>query len=309
MFAFLDDVYVAETREKAKDAFQVVAGEIEAHAGVKTHLGKLSAWSRRSGPAPADIAHLGATVWIANNPAAENGIMVLGTPVGHPEYIAAQGKERMQTEQQLLDKLRQMDDPTCAWPVLLWSAVPRANHILRNVHPELCASYAEAHDQAIWDCFCSLAGAESESSEWLAKRIASMPGSLGGLGLISAARTSRPAYWAAWVDTLPVLAKRLPTFTGRILDGFRGRGPATPSATAAATIRDTLVAHGARDIPSWDEAAAGAEAPAQTVDEEDFEADDVAFDLGFQRRWQRHACSILEPIRREQHVFPNCIRS
>ena len=234
-----------------------MASEIEAHAEVKTHLGKLKAWGRGRGPAPAGIAQLGAEVWTGHKPAATNGIIVLGTPIGQDEYVAAQGRERMEVEQQLLDRLKDMENPTCAWPLLLWSAVPRANHILRNVQPSQCAEYAEVHDQAIWKCCCSIIGAGPTAEDGLAKRIASMPGSLGGLGLISAARTSRPAYWAAWFDMFPVLANRLPALTGRMMYGFRGRCPATPSATAAVTIREELIAAGGKDIPTWEEAVDG----------------------------------------------------
>ena len=43
-----------------------------------------------------------------------------------------------------------------------------------------------------------------------ARRIAQLPLSLGGLGLMSAAQTSVSAYWAPWADCLPVLGQHLP---------------------------------------------------------------------------------------------------
>ena len=49
LFAFLDDLYVVTTRARANTAFEEVATQVERHAGVRTHLGKLKAWCRGVG--------------------------------------------------------------------------------------------------------------------------------------------------------------------------------------------------------------------------------------------------------------------
>ena len=41
IFAFLDDLYLATTRERASDSFARLASEVERGAGVRTHMGKL----------------------------------------------------------------------------------------------------------------------------------------------------------------------------------------------------------------------------------------------------------------------------
>ena len=46
IFAFLDDLYVVTTKERASEAFGIVTSNVETHAGIKTHLGKLKAWSK-----------------------------------------------------------------------------------------------------------------------------------------------------------------------------------------------------------------------------------------------------------------------
>ena len=97
--AFLDDLYVKTTRDRAKAAFDAVTEAVEDHAGVKTNLGKLRAWSRAGGPPPPgfDAApYLGA--WTADRPAAENGLRILGTPVGSPEFVEAHAHERLEEE-------------------------------------------------------------------------------------------------------------------------------------------------------------------------------------------------------------------
>eukprot|EP00973_Karenia_brevis_P007468 1010344-Karenia_brevis.AAC.1 len=49
LFAFLYDLYVITTRSRAAEVFQIVAQAVETRAGVRTHLGKLHAWSKGGG--------------------------------------------------------------------------------------------------------------------------------------------------------------------------------------------------------------------------------------------------------------------
>ena len=56
LFAFLDDLYVLTTRSRAAAAIQTVTRQVEAMAGVRTHLGKLEAWSAVGGAAPPGLA-------------------------------------------------------------------------------------------------------------------------------------------------------------------------------------------------------------------------------------------------------------
>ena len=60
--AFLDDLYVKTTKDRARAAFDAISSAVEEHAGVKTHLGKLRAWCRAGGAAPPDLAELGGDV-------------------------------------------------------------------------------------------------------------------------------------------------------------------------------------------------------------------------------------------------------
>ena len=134
-------------------------------------------------------------------------------------------------------------------------------YTLRIVPPSLSGRYAKAHDQAILDCFCSLIASENLAEEALARNIATLPTSLGGLGLASAERTAESAYWASWVDTLPVLQSRFPTVASEVAASLQGTGPEVHSLAEAEQVRRKLIRVGATGIPTWVEAAAGAEAP------------------------------------------------
>ena len=89
MLGLLDDVYVVTSRERAHVAFKEVADKIEQHTGVKTHLGKLCACCRGGGSAPVDLAAAAPDAWNAGKPDEENGLVVLGTPLGKKAFVEA----------------------------------------------------------------------------------------------------------------------------------------------------------------------------------------------------------------------------
>ena len=84
--AYLDDLYVRTTRERAEAAYDAVTTAVQSHAGVKTNTGKLRAWSRAGGPPPRGCP---AEHWTADKDDAQNGVRILGTPLGAPAYTAA----------------------------------------------------------------------------------------------------------------------------------------------------------------------------------------------------------------------------
>ena len=72
--AFLDDLYVKTTRERADAAFAAEAGSVHRHAGVQTIDGKLRAWSRAGGGAPPGLGARGNHVWTGCREGREAGI-------------------------------------------------------------------------------------------------------------------------------------------------------------------------------------------------------------------------------------------
>ena len=150
--AFLDDVYVVTTPARAREALDVVTTSIQDRAGVAANLGKTRVYNRAGGPAPAGIAELGEAVWTGNAPEAERGFLALGTPIGHPAYVASHTDARLREEALLLQELPLLPDLQCAWLILAMCAAPRADHLLRTLPPDLSASYARGHDDAVWQC-------------------------------------------------------------------------------------------------------------------------------------------------------------
>ena len=110
LFAYLDDLYLVTTRERAHAAFVAVTEEVEEKAGVRTHLGKLRLWSRAGGTCPPGFEGFGPDVWAGGADSAHNGIKVLGTPLGRQEFVKAHADERLGDEKRFLDRVRGVRD-------------------------------------------------------------------------------------------------------------------------------------------------------------------------------------------------------
>ena len=215
VFAFLDDIYIITTRELAREAIAVVTQSISSKAGVQTHLGKLEVWSPCGGAAPPGVAQLSPTAWKGDAPDHENGLVILGAPLGHPTFVQTHAENRMEEEQHLLQFLPEFEDLQAAWVLLLHCASPRANHLLRLLPPSASAPCARSHDDALREC-CSQLLQQSRplGRNGQAWRTAALPLRLGGGRLRSAERTAPAAH--SWADALPKVRRRNQNLADRV---------------------------------------------------------------------------------------------
>ena len=165
LFAFLDDVYTVTSRSRATAVARMVAASIHDHAGVEPKLGKFQIWGRGGGPEPPGIDDLleGAPrpeepVWKGDLEDERNGIVILGTPVGSPAFVQRFLGNRLEVQSRFWERLKQVPDLQTAWLLLLYCAVPRANHLIRAIPPDVVAEYARAHDDGIWTTFLDIIG-------------------------------------------------------------------------------------------------------------------------------------------------------
>ena len=100
-------------------------------------------WARNGGPEPPGVDALlqgqprpAIPVWKGDLEPAENGIVILGTPVGSEEFVARILERRLAHQKQLLDLLPRVPHLQAAWLLLLYCAVPRANHLVRSLPPD-----------------------------------------------------------------------------------------------------------------------------------------------------------------------------
>ena len=295
VLAYLDDVYILTRPERARAAYDVAAEVLSRVCGIQVNRGKLVCWNKTGADAPQGISELdtpGHRVWRGNAPAAENGIRVLGAPIGTDEYTAAEGIRAAQQEQGLLDALLRLNRLQVAWLLLLYCAAPRANYTLRTVPPRQALGYAQEHDRRVLATAAALLDVTLREENQgdgadLRRRQAQLPLRYGGFGLRSSVRTAPAAYWASWADSLQPLSRRYPQLGARLLDYLRDTAANTPPCLAAAQEAAMhLDAAGMENRPTWESLAEGARPHrANTVEVEPGD---------WQHGWQFYAANPLE---------------
>ena len=251
LVAFLDDLYITTTPSRARTSLDIATEAVASHCGIGSNLGKTRAIGARDGPPPPGMAELGDEVWRGDMRPDQRGVVVLGTPIGHRDFVQSWAARRLEDEERLLRQLPKLPDLQCSWLLLQMCASPRANHALRTVPPSEILAYARAHDQAMWRTLKQCLGGATEAEAPHAGSLATLPAHLGGLGLHSAERTSPAAYWAGLADALPVIDARLPSFAERYRVALEGGGDDIPNLRAAAECRELLQAEGWEACPSW----------------------------------------------------------
>ena len=94
----------------------------ETHTNIRLNSGKTRIWNATTHQ-PQHITSLGPEVWVGNSqlPQQEQGLIVLGAPVGTAEY-KRQHLQRLRTEHNaLLQQLPQLQDLQASWLLLLYS--------------------------------------------------------------------------------------------------------------------------------------------------------------------------------------------
>ena len=271
IFAFLDDVCVVCLPERVQSVVSILAAELWAHARIQVHDGKTQVWNRAC-EEPAGVHELtmrarildpNAVVWRGDvdlDPS-QRGLKVLGSPIGSDEFVRTQLRSMATKHATLLQRIPAVRDLQSAWLLLLFCAVPRANFHLRMVSPHLSEEFAEAHDNALWQCFCRLVGIAGESAE--ARRAAGVPMNMGGLGLCLAAGSAEAAHWASWADCIPSVKRRHPDVAEAMVTLLSHH--AAPSFEAVRRCADTL-REAQFEVPSWEAVLAGLP-PGQSEDD------------------------------------------
>ena len=130
LFANLDDLYVVCSPERVATIFKIIEEALEAYARIQVHLGKTQVWNR-GGHCPPGCDNLqiaaervdpNARVWRGEGPSAEQGIRVLGIPVGHVDFVEAQLRGTTEKHRVLYERILQVQDLQSAWLLLLFCA-------------------------------------------------------------------------------------------------------------------------------------------------------------------------------------------
>ena len=191
------------------------------------------------------------------------GIKILGTPVGHPDFVRNHLVDLVEEQHVLLERTPMLQDVQGAWLLLVHCASARANYVVRCVRPEAVAQYARVHDANLWECLSRILQFESTTGEGT-RDVATLPLVLGGLGLRSAERTRASAYW----DCMPMIKERHPMVAELFVGSLEGV-PDTPHLREAAEAARSLRGVMGFEPPSWPDLEAGVRP--EDRDPEDYE--------------------------------------
>ena len=182
LLVFVNDVYTVTTPGRVAHSFATLQEHLHRHANIRVHHGKIKVWNA-SVVRPRACDTLQAVT-------DEQGIKVLGTR----DFVAAHLHRVLGKHLTLLERIPLLQDIQMAWTLLLHSASSRANYRLRVVRPELTEQFAAGHDDGVWRCLCAFCQITPDVEPAIRDTV-TIPFSLGGLGLRSALRTRRAAYW------------------------------------------------------------------------------------------------------------------
>ena len=190
VFAFLD-VYVVTSPNRILAVYTILQAELWRHWRIRVHDGKTQVWNA-SGlrPEGCDILDRAAgavnpdfdTVWRGDGPTNTQGIKVVGTPLGHEDYVRDHLRRTTDDHVALLDKIPSLPDVQSAWALLLHRALARANHMLRAIRPEMTVQFVADHNSSLWSCLCNILRIAPDHCDELARDVASLPLCMGGGG-------------------------------------------------------------------------------------------------------------------------------
>ena len=289
--------------DRVGPAYTAVQQELWVHAGIRVHTGKTKVWNRVGiRPVVCDVLERiartenpHATVWTGSDiPSHQQGVKILGTPLGHSDFVAAHLRRVSAEHQDLLQRIPSVADVQSAWLLLLHCAAARACFQLRVVGPSAVEEFARHHDQSLWQCLSDILQADLDQCTEEVREAATLPLSLGGLGLRSAMRMSEPAYWASWADCLPMFRARHPEIADEFLHELEG-GTEAPCLAEAAQAARNLVGVMGFEPPTWHALARGARPPPPNPED---------FEQGFRTGWQHEASSRVERSHRDTQLFP-----
>ena len=303
MFAFLEDIYFITEPNRVGALYATLQEALWAHARIAIHLGKTKVWNS-SGVRPEICTVLermardtdrSARVWRGSEiPEDQQGMKILGTPLGNPEFVRRSWHSSLRNTACCSKRIPLLDDVQSAWLLLAHCAAARANYSLRCVEPQEVEPFARAHDSDMRQCLSQILQVNLAEVDQATQDTVTVPLSLGGLGVRSAVRTSKAAYWASWADCLAMINERHPQVADLLVEELEGL-PRTSCLAAAASAARELTGVRDFDPPSWHALAQGAR-PASREPEE--------LEPGCTRDgWQHEAASRVELHFRDSDLF------
>ena len=208
--AFRDDVYVIATPTTAVAANSLIDEVRLAQTGVAESKQKTSAFCPResfiSDEAHVEALEMVSRTYIQADRISEDGIKVLGAPIGHEGFIDSFSEDQMQKYPLFLPRLRKMD-AQMALVLLRECYLPVATHLIRMVEPVHTVPHAQMLDVEVHATYKAITGDASlalDDPEFF------QPFKFGGKGFRSVAVTAPIAHYASSVQSMATLLRIVP---------------------------------------------------------------------------------------------------
>ena len=98
LFAFLDDVNTLTTPGRTRGVYDLLGKKLALASIIRLHTGKTRCWNWNN-TCPPNMPELGREVW------SPQGVKVLGTPVGTPEFVEDVTQRRLEEENRLWEAI------------------------------------------------------------------------------------------------------------------------------------------------------------------------------------------------------------
>ena len=300
LYAFLDDVYITCQPHRVRILYDALQQCLWNHSRIRINLGKTKIWNR-GGIRPANCEDMvdsnNVPAWRGDHalPTDVQGIKILGTPIGHSDFVTSTMNEVSSEHARFLERIPEMPDLQAAWLLLSHCAASRANYYLRALPLSGSLRFANRHDGDLRACLSRMLDVDIEADSYQGE-VMQLPLRLGGLGLRSALRTRAASSWASWADGISMIRERNPSTARDIMQTLNsGQGDIPQVLGDLNECRDTLHNEGFTLLPTWEEIANGVRPPA---------SDPNATEPGeWAHGWQYHAASARETFHREASVM------
>ena len=134
IFAYLDDIYFVTVPERTGIVYSFLQNALRNMAGIRIHQGKTKVWNNaREQPAACEVLDRMAraadpsvttSVWRGSDvPVSQQGMKVLGTPLGHLAFVRAHLERTSREHQTLLDRIPMVSDLQSSWLLLVHCGV------------------------------------------------------------------------------------------------------------------------------------------------------------------------------------------
>ena len=194
VLAYLDDTYLVGQAQHISAAVKDLETDL-ARINLKLNSDKTQIYT--NGCNISDItAHMGPTF----HRISQEGIIVVGIPVGTTEYKKHTLDNKLSEIRAFLDNVNQIPTVQVRLHMLRTTVIPALNNIFRTIPPHITKPYAEQFDRYITNSLCLLL--KTKKIEKHVQLQASLPLSKGGLGLTTIADKVQYFYLAAWCMTL-----------------------------------------------------------------------------------------------------------